>query len=335
MNRTLKPAAQTFVGLFVLAASGIASTASGAGKELKLMTSIFQARSAALTATQHATLAPATPGNAMYQFVTIDAPGATTTVAAGIDDAGLVSGIYIDANGNWHGFLWRDGKMTTLDYPEASITALMAVSDAGIVIGNYGAAASHAVLYNVRQKTWQLLPDIDNQPVNIGDGINNRGIATGTACQGTFSAGYAGCIGWTWNGTDYSFFDAPGADRANGGTTPNGINDLDKVAGFFSDSANFVHSFVKDGDAFSVVDVPGAADTYATDINDRDEIVGFDVHFDGTVHGFVERHGQFTTVDVPNSVATFISGNDSHGDIAGSWVDSNNLSHGFVAFKQN
>jgi uncharacterized membrane protein len=329
MNRTLNLVAQTFVGLFILAADGIASTALGAG----FMNSILQARSAALNAAQHAPLAPVTPGNAMYQFVTIDAPAAVTTLAGGINDTGLVSGPYIDANGNWHGYLWSDGKMITLDFPGTSVTALMSLSNAGVVIGYYGAAPSHAVLYDVRRKTWQLLPDIDNQPVNEGDGINNRGAGTGTACQGTFLAA-GNCIGWTWNGSEYSFFDAPGADRATGGTVPSGINDLGKVAGFFSDSANFAHGFVKDGDDFSVVDVPGAADTYAADINDRDEIVGFDVHFDGTVHGFVERHGQFTTVDVPNSVATFILGNDSHGDIVGWWVDSNNLTHGFVAFKK-
>jgi hypothetical protein len=334
-----KLAVQASLGLLMFAASGIGSTALGAGLGIKSVASISQARTGALIAAQHATPAPATPASAMYQFVTIDVAGATLTVPNGVNDTGLVSGTYIDANFNFHGFLWRDGTTTALNYPQSQVTLLAELSDAGIVIGNYGGGASHAVLYDVHQATWQTLPDISNQPVNLGDGINNRGVGTGAACQGTFltdfTAGFTpNCIGWTWNGKEYSFFEAPGADGANGGTVPDGINDMGKVVGTFVDSANVIHGFVKDGDDFSAVDVPGALLTAPLDINDSDEIVGYYVDANGVTHGFVEKHGQFTTVDVPNSVGMIIFGNDSRGDIAGSWVDSNFVTHGFVGFKK-
>ena len=92
------------------------------------------------------------------------------------------------------------------------------------------------------------------------------------------------------------------------------------------------HGFVKDGDDFTNIDVPGATNTYAFDINDRGETVGGYTDAAGVSHGFVERHGKFTTVDVPGALVTQIFGNDARGDLAGVFVDSNGV-HGFVAFK--
>jgi hypothetical protein len=334
-SRTVRLRIATCVGLFVFAAGACPSTASGAGREAKSFISILQAKARALNAVQQATVATATPENAAYQFVTIDIPGTTYTQAYGVNDVGLVSGFYLDANGSFNGFLWRDGKMTTHDYPQALETILGDASNAGIVIGNYGAAALHAVLFDVHESSWHPLPDIEGQPVNFGNGINNRGVGTGEACRGNYLTGPTpNCIAWTWNGKQYSFFLAPGSNGPLGGTNANGINDMDKVAGYFTDSGNVNHGFIKDGDDFSMVDVPGATNTYVFDINDRSETVGYYADANGVIHGFVERHGQFTTVDVPDSLLTLIYGNDARGDIAGAWLDSSLVFHGFIGLKR-
>jgi len=291
-------------------------------------------------AQQSSTAAPASlpqsaPAGA-YEFITVDAVGELATNAYGVNDTGLVSGYFYDINYlttfSTHGFLWRDGTLTPHDFPGALETFLGDTSNAGVAIGNYGDSVQHAVLYDAHRGNWTTLPDIAGLPVNLGDGINNRGFATGVACAGDFLAVFTACYGWTWDGEDYSLFSAPGASLANGGTSAQGINDKNQVAGYFTD-ANFVtHGFVKDGDDFANIDVPGASNTLVFDINDRGETVGFYIDAAGANHGFVERHGKFTTVDVPGAAGTVIYGNDARGDLAGVFFDSSGV-HGFVAFK--
>ena len=51
------------------------------------------------------------------RFTRIDVPGATLTVAHGVNDRGQVVGVYLDAGGRGHGFLWEKGRFTTIDVP--------------------------------------------------------------------------------------------------------------------------------------------------------------------------------------------------------------------------
>jgi hypothetical protein len=52
-------------------------------------------------------------------FTSFDAPGSTLTDAAGINDAGLITGRYQDANGIFHGFLLTGigGIFISFDFP--------------------------------------------------------------------------------------------------------------------------------------------------------------------------------------------------------------------------
>jgi probable HAF family extracellular repeat protein len=72
-------------------------------------------------------------------------------------------------------------------------------------------------------------------------------------------------------GTPLTFetIDAPGAVS---GTGARGINDAGQIVGWFSDSVG-VHGFLKDGDSFTVIDVPGAFSTVPTGINGHGQIV--------------------------------------------------------------
>jgi hypothetical protein len=274
--------------------------------------------------------------NAAYTFVTVDVSGAPATNAYGINDAGLISGYFFDASSNFHGFVQRDGVVKVHDYPQALDTALGDPNSAGIVIGNFGDVAQHAVLLDAETGAWTLLPDIPNLPVNLGDGINNRGIGTGVACAGNFVAAlFLTCVSWTWNGSAYSFFQHPDASLANGGTSAQGINDRNQVAGSFTDANAVNHGFVKDGDDYRTIDVTEATNTFAFDVNDRGETVGYYIDASGVYHGFVEQHHSITTVDFPGATLTLIFGNDARGDLAGAWYDANFVAHGFVALKRD
>ena len=77
--------------------------------------------------------AAAAPG----RYTTIDVPGAADTIAVGVNDSGVVSGFYIDSNGNDHGFLDRHGTFTTINVPGAADTVATVINDLGVVVGYY------------------------------------------------------------------------------------------------------------------------------------------------------------------------------------------------------
>jgi uncharacterized membrane protein len=92
--------------------------------------------------------AAASAGGAPGQYTTIDVPGATTTLAVGVNDLGVVSGFYADGNGNDHGFLDRDGTFTTINVPGAAGTVLTVVNDLGVAVGYYidSSGAAHGLV---------------------------------------------------------------------------------------------------------------------------------------------------------------------------------------------
>lgn len=88
---------------------------------------LVAAAAPALALMPAAASASAAPG----LYTTIDVPGATTTLAVGVNDRGVVSGVYADSSGNEHGYLDRDGTFTTIDVPGAADTVLTVVTTSG------------------------------------------------------------------------------------------------------------------------------------------------------------------------------------------------------------
>jgi probable HAF family extracellular repeat protein len=69
-------------------------------------------------------------------------PNATSTTATSINDAGDVTGSYLDSNNNNHGFLLHKGKFTTLDDPlaapgQSAGTGPATDTNTGQVVGTY------------------------------------------------------------------------------------------------------------------------------------------------------------------------------------------------------
>ena len=135
--------------------------------------------------------------------------------------------------------------------------------------------------------------------------------------------------------------DVPGAGNGDGqGTfayfaliTPNGT-----VAGYWVDSNNVTHGFLRDPDGgITVYDVPAAPDiagggTGPAAISVAGVIVGsyFDVNFIG--HGFIRsKQGNITTFDVPGAVGgTFPISINPSGAISGEYFDASGTSHCFL-----
>src|SRR5882724_9539698 len=70
-------------------------------------------------------------------FTTIDFPGATQTLAWGINTRGDIVGNYVNADKSDHGFMLSGGQYTTIDFPGATSTEAYTISARGDVGGVY------------------------------------------------------------------------------------------------------------------------------------------------------------------------------------------------------
>ncbi|MGA2661433.1 MAG: hypothetical protein ABSH34_28465 [Verrucomicrobiota bacterium] len=107
--------------------------------------------------------------------------------AIGINDRGLVTGVYTDpATGDLLSFVMERGVLTTgISFPGATITALGPANNRGVEIGNYGDDTDQrAVLHDVRSGAFTSLPEIPGMPLNEGNSINDAGHAVGNAYAG-------------------------------------------------------------------------------------------------------------------------------------------------------
>src|ERR1700674_5642725 len=78
--------------------------------------------------------APQAIAATIYTFTQIDVPGSSTTQANGINAAGLIVGVFVNATGT-HGFLDTAGTFTTIDVPGASFTEARGINAAGLIVG--------------------------------------------------------------------------------------------------------------------------------------------------------------------------------------------------------
>lgn len=75
-----------------------------------------------------------------YQFRDITIPGAVASIAVDLNNHGIVSGIFLESNGDTSSFVWEDDQITYWAYPEATWNLLSNVTETGVQFGNLGHA---------------------------------------------------------------------------------------------------------------------------------------------------------------------------------------------------
>jgi probable HAF family extracellular repeat protein len=130
----------------------------------------------------------------------------------------------------------------------------------------------------------------------------------------------------------FTTIDAPGARFY---TVVFGIDESGKTVGGYVDERGRLHGFLKDQEAFSVIDFPGATATVVTRINAQGQIIGGYSEESNTPafnlpHGFLLEDGVFTKIDFPGARRTQPFGINNHGQIVGEYVDADGISHGFL-----
>lgn len=286
-------------------------------------------------AVQQAAPAPATPASARYRFITIDIPGSTWADAFQINDLNVVTGAYLDSSSNWHGFVWWNGILRTFEKPGSLDTQLGATNNRGVAIGNYGDLnTQHAAKYTFWRGLWTALPDIPGKPLNFGYGINDFGFLVGAAGEGDVNASNHN-VPWIWDPIkdSYSFLSVPGA-TGDVGALAFGINNKGQVVGGFQDANGDFHGFIENHQGYTIIDVPGAAETGGSGINNWGTVVAGWEDDAGVEHGYVRTaDGVFTTLDFPGAVASMPAGINDEGNLCGFWLDAAGVSHAWVGFR--
>lgn len=298
------------------------------------------------------------------KFTTFQAPGADTTAGSyngtfpnSINDLGVITGNYWDANGVSHGFLRSpNGEFTTFDPPGMGGfgTTPKAINLEGGIAGIYTDSnySFRAFLRTPDGKftTW-IGPgacDTDGSQGCYGSGASNIN------AFGFTVGGYSDNSG---NFVHHSYvrspdgklkpFDVPGAGAGayQGTGCPGcslGFNQLGAVAGTYIDSNSVQHGFLRTPNGkFTTFDAPGAGtDSYegtgcpsdcSVSLNDWGTVTGTYVDTNFVYHGYLRTlKGQIATVDPAGSILTSPSGINDAGVITGMSVDVNYVYHGFI-----
>jgi probable HAF family extracellular repeat protein len=99
-------------------------------------------------------------------------PGARSTEALGIDNAGDVVGTYTDSSGRSHGFLYgSQGVLTTIDVPGSTETFVNGINNLGTIVGSFTSSVSgtHGFIYEGGVFTMVDAPSGITQLLSIND----------------------------------------------------------------------------------------------------------------------------------------------------------------------
>jgi len=271
-------------------------------------------------------LAAAAPTRAdpVYAFTTID-DDVYGTFPQGINNAGTVSGYYLDSTGAAHGFLYSGGFSTLDDTDGVTNTYGAGINNSGNVVGTYGDAggAHHGYFYN--GSGFSTIDD-PSGPSNNAHGINDSGQVVGYYAQSTSGP----ATGYMLNAAHTTYTDVifPGGGVTD--TVAMGINNAGLIVGFYIDGSGY-HGFTYDGTAYNGFDDPaGIGNTLFYGVNNLGEIVG--EYYDGSVlHGLLFDGSSFFAIDDPAADGyTEVYGINDSGQITGDFIDASGNLNGFI-----
>ncbi len=258
------------------------------------------------------------------------------TVAADINDSGVVAGYYQTADPGNYGFIY-DGNSIRLIKPGSSIGKCLSINNLGHVVGNYDVNGKTHAFLCVGNTTTEIAP---NSLASEANDINDSGQITGAASlsgsyraflysggvlhdlgqmDGDGSRGYdvnssglvAGSIyhdvGWDrgFVGNEAGLSDI-GYLNANGYVLARGLNDKGDIVGVARDSDG-EHAFLFTGGQMIDLGRFSSGDTQAEDINNCGWIVGFS-NKPGGPRGFLSDGTSFT--DLTSLCQPSIGNND-------------------------
>jgi len=241
-----------------------------------------------------------------FKFSTIDVPGAIQTFPGGVNNSGVIAGLYFDASGLEHGYILNGKKLTTLDDPKGTSTGAHGINPNGAVavVGSYINVKGKQEGFRYKHGKFTDVPGPAGATISAAFGINDTGEIVGYYVDSTRVQ-----HGFLLKGKTYTTLDVPGAAS----TFAVGINDTGSVVLQWVDSKGIYESALYDGNTYTTIDVPGAANSSAQGINTAGDILYGWSDSSGLGHGALLQSGTYYNFDDPQGVQTYPAGiNDRH-----------------------
>ncbi len=217
-------------------------------------------------------------------FTTFDPPGSLYTQPNAINEEGVITGYYVDANFLAHGFLRsRDGTFTTFDAPGAlsdggNGTIPVAINPEGAITGDSFDVnfVGHSFL-RARDGTFSTFDPPSAVNGTYPAAINPEEAITGQYCDAITCHGFLRTRGGT-----FTTIDPPGSNF----TGANSINPAGAIVGTYQPG---IHGFLRSRDGtFTTVDPTGSIFTWnVPGINPAGVIAGSYIDAGFLEHGFI------------------------------------------------
>lgn len=262
----------------------------------------------------------ASAAESAFTFASIDAPGAVSTVARGVDSTGRIVGSFVDRAGT-HGFLYGGGMFSTLDMPGSSWTIATGINSVGQVVGGYGTGretGNHGFLFSGGAfSSFDVPGSLDT----IAYGINNKG-----QIVGTFLGADGFRHGFRLSGGTYATVGPPDSRTSSA----QGINDAGHIVGLSGDGASST-GFFFDGSSYAKVQA-AAVFAEVKGLNNLGDIVGQEGGPQPPFSGFLRSAGRSVGLDLPDAPVSWNAHaiNDL-GQVVGEFADRDGAAHGYLA----
>lgn len=262
----------------------------------------------------------ATPADApklAFTFTKTRVPGAAQTGPSGINNAGVMVGGYVDKNSVSHGYILRGKKLTTLDDPKgvAGSTGAENLNPTGPiwVVGAYNNSSGNSVGFLYKNGKYTDIPGPTGAVSSVASGINDHG-----AIVGDYLDSNGATHGFLLKGKKYTTLDVP---AAFGTTAAAGINNAGWIVLWWVDQQGLVESSItKDsGNTYDTIDVPAAADSYASDVNSAGDVTYFWLDSSGAGHGALLHAGKYYKFHYPTASFTYAGGINDHRTVVGGY----------------
>ena len=205
-------------------------------------------------------------------YTTIDDP-AGTTYPEGINNAGVITGVYEEGQTESHGFTYANGVFTSFDYPGAEgLTAGEGINNSNVIVGGYD--DTNGFLDNNGSFTSFSYPgsEIETFPHAINDSGQVAGFYTNSTVP----------FGFVYNGSTYTSIDY----TSGYATFAYGINNSGVVVGYSSLNGYPIYEvgFLWQAGQFTIIISDAFPQPYG--INNKGQIVG-NYYPSGEFHGFL------------------------------------------------
>jgi hypothetical protein len=220
-----------------------------------------------------------TTGPCNNSFTTFDPPGSTGTNPTSINEAGAITGFYLDTGNMYHGFLRSpDGTITTFEPPGSIQTNVSGINLAGAITGRYSDGNVWHGFLRDADGTIITTIDIPESISTFSRSINETGAITGFYVGAGRTHGFLRSADGT-----ITTFNPPGS----AGTDPWSINLAGAITGFY-DATGTLHGFLRAADGtITTFDPPGSIYTFPTSINEAGAVTGFYEDTGRQQHGFL------------------------------------------------